>query len=126
MALEHITPLLNVEDVQRSLDFYTSALGFELGNRWESEGKLMWARIKAGPVELMLNGRGAGEDARRRARPGHHDVVLYIGVDDVVPLHARLLADGLAPGEIHDEEYGLRQFSLRDPDGYELALTSRM
>jgi uncharacterized glyoxalase superfamily protein PhnB len=56
-------------------------------------------------------------------RPEHGDVVLYLETADVDALHRFLEDGGHAPGAVRDESYGVRQFELRDPDGYELAIT---
>jgi catechol 2,3-dioxygenase-like lactoylglutathione lyase family enzyme len=120
-----ITALLNVESVERSAQFYRDVLGLEVVDSWTDQGRVRWARVRAEGVSLMLNERERGEGGEsRRARPGHSDVVLYVSVDDVASLHPRLVASGYAPGAINEESYGLRQFALRDPDGYELAITS--
>jgi hypothetical protein len=71
----------------------------------------------------MLNEHGEDSPARRN-RPGHRDVVLYISVDSADALHRRLIAAGHSPGEVHEESYGVLPFAIRDPDGYELAITS--
>ncbi len=116
MKVDGIVSLLNVVDVASSIAFYRDALGLALEKKFESEGRIRWARVSCDGVALMLNEHGE-ERAARTARHGHRDVVLYA-------LHAHLLAKGFAPGELNDEAYGLRQFQLRDPDGYEMAITS--
>jgi catechol 2,3-dioxygenase-like lactoylglutathione lyase family enzyme len=123
MDATEMTPLLNVEDVERSARFYRDVLGLEVVNSWKDAGRTRWARLELGALKLMLNERGEHSELRR-ARPGHRDVVLYVTVDDADALHARLVVDGQRPGEVHEESYGVRQFALRDPDGYELAITS--
>ncbi len=123
MKVDGIVSLLNVVDVASSIAFYSDALGFALENKFESEGRIRWARVSCDGVALMLNEHGE-ERAARTARHGHRDVVLYVSVGNADELHAHLLAKGFAPGELNDEAYGLRQFQLRDPDGYEMAITS--
>ena len=118
-----ITVLLNVESVERSAAFYRDAFGLDVVDSWTDQGRVRWARLERKGIDLMLNEHGE-ESPARRSRPGHHDVVLYVSVSDAETLHRRLAASGYAPGAIHDESYGVRQFSLRDPDGYELAITS--
>lgn len=118
-----ITPLLNVEDVARSAQFYRDVFGFEVVDSWKDDGRIRWARLVRDTLTLMLNEHGEHSE-QRRARPGHRDVVLYVTVDDADALHVRLAAAGLEPGEVRAESYGVRQFALRDPDGYELAITS--
>jgi uncharacterized glyoxalase superfamily protein PhnB len=120
-----IIPLLNVEDVERSAQFYRELLGFEITNDWKDAGRTKWAMLTSQGVRLMLNEAEHRTDgATRRARPDHADVVLYVTVESADDLHRTLLAGGHAPSEVRTESYGLRQFELRDPDGYELAITS--
>lgn len=123
MNINGLTPLLNVEDVSRSAAFYRDALGFEIENSFENEGRLLWVRISRGDVALMLNEHGE-ESAARRAGSLYRNAVLYFAIDDTDELHASLVSKGFEPGELHDEEYGVREFGLGDPDGYELAFTS--
>lgn len=123
MRIHELVPLLNVADVPRSVAFYRDALGFEVARSFEQGGRMVWARLTCGVVELMLNQHGELSDARRRREP-YRDVVLYLSVDSADDVHKRLAARGFAPGKLNDEDYGVREFQLRDPDGYEIAVTS--
>jgi len=51
MMVRSLVPLLNVEDVERSSQFY-AALGFAMEDQWRQEGQLLWARMRAGDVRL--------------------------------------------------------------------------
>jgi uncharacterized glyoxalase superfamily protein PhnB len=128
-TIRALTPLLNVRDVSRSIAFYSDALGFDTVAKWEPDGRLGWARLKAGSVELMLNtSELSAEDEQgteqRSGRSSFSDGVLYFDVPDADALHVRLLELGFKPSEPFDAEYGLREFHMRDYDGYELAFTS--
>jgi uncharacterized glyoxalase superfamily protein PhnB len=119
--MKALTPLLNVEDAARSTSFYCEKLGFEVRNRFEDSGKLMWAHLSRGPIEMMIN--ASCERMARRARTEaktYDDVVLYFSVEDVHSLHGDLSAKGCTPGPIEHQYYGLDEFTMRDPDGYEL------
>jgi uncharacterized glyoxalase superfamily protein PhnB len=118
-----LTPLLNVESVERSISFYRAVLGLEVVRSWKDQDRIRWARLTRGELTLMLNEHGE-ESAARRRRPTHCDVVLYFAIDSADELHRTLVAGGYSPGEVQEESYGVRQFALRDPDGYELAFTS--
>ncbi len=123
MAMQGCRPLFNVADVEASLAFWRDALGFEVTQRYEWEGRLAFAAMRSGETEIMLNGRG-GDAAARLARPHYTEAVFYFRVDDVRGLHRDLRSKGLDPSEVETQEYGLDEMTLRDPDGYELAFTS--
>src|SRR4030095_1346247 len=53
LRLRHITPGITVNDLDRSIAFYTG-LGFIIQERWEEEGKLAGVGLKAGAAELLL------------------------------------------------------------------------
>ena len=46
--------------------------------------------------------------------------VIYLRVDDIEALHARLERGGFPVSEIEVSSYGTREFFVADPDGYEL------
>jgi len=114
--------------MQASLAFYVDGLGFELREEYELEGETLWVALQSGDAKIMLN-RATAEDGaaiskRRRAAPSYSGLVLYLYVDDARAAHAELSAAGLDPGEVEQEEYGLEEFYLRDPDGYEIGVGS--
>jgi catechol 2,3-dioxygenase-like lactoylglutathione lyase family enzyme len=95
-------------DLDRSLAFYL-ALGFELLRRsgqfavihWHGQ-RLFLAENPAAPVMARWTN-------------------LRIMVDDVEAVWKRALALGLAPAHpIGDRFYGLRDFTLADPSGFEI------
>ena len=123
--MKALTPLLNVQDAARSVSFYCEKLGFGIDNSFEDKGKLVWAHISRGPVQMMIN--ASCERAARDIRVGaktYDDVVLYFSVEDVHSLHRDLSASGCVPGPVESQDYGLDEFTLRDPDGYELGFGS--
>ena len=50
--------------------------------------------------------------------------MLYLTVEDAAALHEALSARGLQVGPLERQDYGLVEFQLRDPDGYEVAIGS--
>lgn len=120
-----LTPLLNVQDAARSVGFYCDNLGFGIDRTFDDGDKLVWAQLSRGPVQLMIN--ASSERARRGARASattYDDVVLYFSVADAPALHRELIGKGCAPGPVERQDYGLDEFTLRDPDGYELGFGS--
>jgi uncharacterized glyoxalase superfamily protein PhnB len=123
MTVETVKPLLNVADIEVSLAFWRDLIGFEVTTRFEYEGRLAFANLRSGDVELMLNARG-GDPAPRQARPHYTEAVIYLGVPSVHALVANLRGKGFAAPEPERQVYGLDEVVVRDPDGYEIAFTS--
>ena len=124
MEIRDMVPLLNVADARRSIDFYTGVLPFEVAREAEVDGKTVWAMLQHGSVKLMINETPYGASPEQRLRLSYGDVVLYLYVESARAVHAALEAQGLAPGPVANEPYGMEEFQLRDPDGYELAIGS--
>jgi len=116
-----------VDDVDRSLAFYTGVLGLALDHR---SGP--YAQLATGTTRLALYERRAmGETLGAELRPPDADAPGFeIGfkVDDVDAAYARLVDAG-ATGAVPptDRAWGQRTAYLRDPDGHlvELAQDSR-
>lgn len=120
MSLKGFAPLLNVENVSQSIAFYRDHLGFRVSQEWENDGRVRWASLDASGVRLMLNEPHNADSHDRRNRQTYEEVVLYFTIEDVDSFHARLKNSGVAVGSLANEHYGMREFYVRDPDGYEL------
>ena len=123
--LDPAVPLLQVFDMPTSLKFYCDVLGFQIVAKTRED---WWAMLRLGGATLMLN--TAYEDGKRprSADPkrvkGHQDVSLYFEFLDLDGLHAHLRGKGCEVNPPAKTSYGLRQMSVRDPDGYELCFTA--
>ena len=92
-------------DLERSIDFYET-LGFEVEDRYEQEGWLLWCRLRRDSAELML---------WLTSDPVHdhgQGVLLYLYVDDLDAIGAQ------APVEEVDAPRPSREMRLTDPDGH--------
>ncbi len=54
MRLESLIPVLDVKDVDASIQFYCDAIGFTLYDKVEWGGKTEWALLRTGKIQLML------------------------------------------------------------------------
>jgi catechol 2,3-dioxygenase-like lactoylglutathione lyase family enzyme len=115
-----LVPLVGVTDVARSVEFY-SELGFELTNRLEREGQLVWALLTTGEANLMLTLADAPID------PEAQHIVLYLYAPDVVALHGRLRErDVTGVGALAHPVYReAGEFRIADPDGHMLLVGQR-
>ncbi len=124
-----LTPLIAVFDMPRALAFYRDTLGFEVVAASPvidtPEGRFShWMWLRLGAAELMLNTQY--DSGERPERPdathlaAHGDTSLYIGCSDIDTAYQALTGRGLQADPPRLAPYGLRYFSVKDPDGYTL------
>ncbi len=109
--------------------FYRDLLGFDVVSASPEvetrEGRFShWIWLRRGGAEVMLNtAYDSGErpaDRNEQRWSGHADVCLYLGCNDVDAAWADLKTRGLSPEPPSIAPYGLKRFTVRDPDGYDL------
>jgi uncharacterized glyoxalase superfamily protein PhnB len=109
-------PVLAVHDLAASTDWYARVLGCTVSEP-DPGG---WAFCKTGAVTFML---GCCPDALPATELGDHSYVAYLTVVDVDAFHSRALAEGAeilkAPT---NESWGMREMTLRSPDGHRFML----
>lgn len=122
LRLRSVIPSFTVNDLDKSLAFYTNVLGFIVSERWNDGGKLLGVMLKAGACELGLS---QDDWAKGRDRKKGQGVRIWCGTTmDVDALAARVKAAGVSLTEDpKDEPWGARSFSLGDPDGYLLTIS---
>lgn len=126
IQLVGMCPLLQVFDMPRALAFWRGVLGFTVVQAAPSGDDCDWCLLRRDGVELMLNTqherheRPAAEDAGRGA--AHGDTCLFFGCRDLDAAYASLRRHGVEASAPVVRDYGMRQVSLRDPDGYGVCL----
>ncbi|MGH7539763.1 MAG: VOC family protein [Gemmatimonadota bacterium] len=101
---------LPVEDVPAAVEFYTKKLGFELGFTWGDP--VTMAGVNLGETQIFLH----------QGTPNTEGCTLYFVVGDADELFEFQRANGVeivSPPE--DEEYGVRDYFVRDLHGYLLS-----
>ncbi len=110
-----------VKDVERSIDFYTTQLGFEL----EHKHPPAFAQVAIPGLKLILSGPGASgsramPDGRRQEPGGWNRVILKVA--DLAATIAKLKRAGLHFRNKLESGPGGKQIQLEDPDGNPLEL----
>jgi uncharacterized glyoxalase superfamily protein PhnB len=112
-------PTLRVADLQRSIDWYTEILGFDAQGRADDDGGGEYCFVRAGSVEVLLStGSYLGGAPTFTG-------TLYFHVKGVDALFARVRGRADVVWPLEQQEYGTREFGIRDPDGYMLAFAER-
>jgi uncharacterized glyoxalase superfamily protein PhnB len=118
-----VMPSLTVNDLRQSLRFF-EALGFEVEDRWEQNGELLGAMLKAGSARLGLSQDDGKKGVNRVKGVG---LRIYVETtDDIDQVAARAKAAGVTlEAEPHDTEWGARAFEVAEPSGFALTIASR-
>jgi catechol 2,3-dioxygenase-like lactoylglutathione lyase family enzyme len=110
-------------DLDRTVEFWTRALGFTL-ERDERAAAHPYVALRRDAVLLGAARRDAvAPDALRRPPTG---VEIVLEVDDLDVERARVLGAGVAlDDDVTDRPWGLRDLRVLDPDGHYVRLTTR-
>jgi predicted enzyme related to lactoylglutathione lyase len=121
LRLRSVEPALTVDDIERSLRFYTNVLGFVVGERWEEGGQLRGVSLKAGACSLGLS---QDDWSKGRDRKKGEGISLWCATaQDIDALAARIKAAGARLAqEPSDSPEGGRMLAVDDPDGFRLRL----
>jgi uncharacterized glyoxalase superfamily protein PhnB len=118
-GLQHLTPVLVVEDVEPCLRFWTDKLGFTAENQVPGDnGRLVFASVRAGDVEVMYQTRASALAERPDAAEefAGHSTVLFITVDDLDRIE-KAVAGAPVVKPRHDAFYGSIELYVREPGG---------
>lgn len=126
LRLKSFTPSITVNDLSRSLAFYTDGLGFIVGERWAHGDVLHGVMLKAGTCEL-----GLAQDDWKLGKDRKKGQGLRIWCDttqDIDAIAGRLKAAGFALAEEPEDRtaWGVRSFSVDDPDGFHLTIARNL
>jgi glyoxylase I family protein len=110
-----------VQDVARSIDFYTNKLGFKLDNK----NLPAFGQVSIGRLKLILSGPGASgsramPDGRSQAPGGWNRVILH--VENLADRIEALEEMGLRFRNQMETGPGGKQILLDDPDGNPIEL----
>lgn len=109
--VRNVTAMIHVPDVAATVDWYKS-LDFKVVDTNEVNGHVDWAMLSFGDSAVMFNAGGRRSTADRR------EVDLYVHIDNVDELYDRLRERVEVRGSLHDTFYGMREFIIRDPNGF--------
>ncbi|HSZ85286.1 MAG TPA: VOC family protein [Puia sp.] len=111
MKINSLTPVMWVENIQKTVNYYEHTLGFKPVNYEEGSG---WAVVMRDNVEIMF------------ALPNDHISFggsgftgsFYLNTDDVDQWWQLLKGTAEIFYEIENFEYGMREFAIKDCNGF--------
>ena len=108
---------LRYRDAPAAIAWLERALGFETTERIDNpDGTIAHAELRLGESLIML-GTGAEDLQAPPADPRAARFTLYVAVSHVEGVHARAKEAGADVSDLFEQDYGSRDFNLRDPEG---------
>ena len=130
LTLKKLTPNLLVDDVERSLAFYTDVLGFARGMTVPPDAPppYVFGSVVSGSVEIFFNEKNvASEEYPAFAgKPLGATGTMFIEMENVDALHDRLKSKVSIVMPLVKQWYGLKEFAVADPDGYIITFAERV
>lgn len=113
-------PILVCEDIGAAHDFLLASFGFTSGGLYrDGDGAVVHGEVRAGHAPIWLHAVTAEHemDSPKEASASHGG--LEIVVADIDAHYALAKSSGARiDREPTDQEYGLREYGARDPDGH--------
>jgi catechol 2,3-dioxygenase-like lactoylglutathione lyase family enzyme len=113
-----------VNDLDKSIRFYTDGLGFGVEEEYTHDGQLHGVMLKAGSGRLGLS---QDDFAKGRDRVKGVGMRLWIATDqDIHALADRAIAAGITLDQgPAAQPWGGTAFTVTDPDGYKLTIVNQ-
>jgi catechol 2,3-dioxygenase-like lactoylglutathione lyase family enzyme len=108
--VKRISPMLAVADMDETLDFYHSVLGFKLVMKSSA-----YAIIEKDGATIHL--MKAADQSVLKAVRGHTDI--YVEVEDISSLwnHVKTFKEKYSIRDLFEQPYGMTEFHISDPNG---------
>jgi uncharacterized glyoxalase superfamily protein PhnB len=116
-----VVPCFLVADMRESLDFYIKVLGFTQTGYYPIESEPIRTEVRRDDVAIILFSEGHRMNARSPAFSG----ALYLFPEGIDQLAHELNGKVQFAWGPENTEYGMREFAIRDPDGYTLVFAER-
>jgi len=117
MKATHLFPMLATENIGKTIEFYTELLDFEVGGKYP-ETDPCWVSLCNGSAEIAFNLLNEHSKSAKPVLTGS----IYLHVENIDELWENLKDKAEIVYPIENFEYGMREFGVRDCNGYVLNL----
>jgi hypothetical protein len=133
LRYESIAPVLIVEQVEPTRDFFRDRLGFTPTAEVDHEGRLGFVMLEKDRVSVMVQSHASviadvGHDAAHAVNAtmsGRGAATLFVTVSQIEMLVPQVAdADVLVP--LRKTFYGMHEITIREPGGHAITFASRL
>src|SRR5574339_271949 len=116
---------ITCKNLEASIRFYRDAIGFEVAETYENEGKVVAAVVAAGDCRIVLNQDDGKMGWDRIKGQGFYLQINVVAPADVDAAAARIkAAGGTLLDEPADRYWGVRMFQFKDLDGFKVGVST--
>jgi len=112
--LRGLAPILETKDLKETVEYYKTVLGFGCEGFYPEGDNPWWAEMKRDEVAIMLTSRRSDSDYAKPALTGS----IYLYPNNVDEIWEELKDKADVSYEIETFDYGMREFAIRDCNGY--------
>ncbi len=126
--MKKCTPNIMVDDMERTVEFYKTVLGFEPVITVPQSQPWNWVLMKCDQVEVMFQTRRSLSEELPlfKHQPKGGALTFHIELEGVQALYTRLQAKAAdIVSALHSTFYGTEEFSLRDCNDFILTFAQR-
>ena len=122
LRFRSVSPSLTVADLQKSIAWYRDVAAFHVGEMWREGGEVRGAEVMAGAARFVLT---QDDWSKGRDRKKGEGMRLHLTTIQSVDEIARGIEQrgGKLDSQPQDM-WGMRAFTLTDPDGFKLTIAS--
>lgn len=117
MKVKYLFPMLATENIQKTLEFYTQNLGFECRVKYP-ENDPCWISLWNNGVEIAFNLPNEHYEFEKSVLTGS----IYLNVENIDEIWEKIKDKVEIVYEIENFDYGMREFGIKDCNGYILNL----
>jgi uncharacterized glyoxalase superfamily protein PhnB len=119
-----LEPLIYVSNLRQSVEFYTQTLGFRLGQYFPDKDNSTYAPVFIGDYKLMLVQARESNKKLYSNGLGGSGTQFFVQVDDVDSVWSKVKEKVTVVDPIETKNWGDREFTLKDQDGYLISFYS--
>ncbi len=112
-----IIPVIPYADIRAGHDFLVDVLGFDSGGTVEHEGHVVHGEVRAGNRRIWLHEAAGGLTTPKSSGAATGGLVVQVADVDAHFDHAKSGGAEIVR-EPTDEDYGQREYGVRDPEGH--------
>jgi lactoylglutathione lyase len=129
MKFKKLTPNLVVRNVEASLNFYRTVLGFQTGFTVPDAPPYVFGSVTSDAVEIFFNDQHAvaEEYPALGTKPVGGSLTLFIEVEGIEEIFEKVQQHGAKiTMPMKDQFYGMREFAFEDPEGWVVTIAQRI